>query len=329
MRCLARIGTATRWPTCAPASFALVLVLLVACGSPPSRLLDAGPADASPSDAGRPDAAIAQLGPALVFDTFALSGANPVFGMLGDQLLNPQMAAQIESGQFLMVIEIRELDDPAGQSDDRIDLGFYNTADSDEDLTDNFDAEHPELLLASPVSLGPGGDPLILFTGASITGGTILATGILDIPIGGIALPLQDAEIEGDLVAAPDEQSIYYLDDATLSGSVPASVLGLVPNLIGDMCTGGNLLDMLITSCGILPVSQQPDVDLDGDGLERFYDTGGAGDAGAGDGVIDLCVDGDGTEFVGEGCWSDPSFADGYLMVFDLHGTRVVLAVEQ
>jgi hypothetical protein len=307
----------------------LALLLFGACGSPPSRLLDAGAPDAALSDAGPTDAALAHLGPALVFDTIALTGQNIVFGTLGDQLLNAQMAAQIEAGQFLLVIELRGLDDPAGQSDDSVDLGFYNTTDSDEDLTDNFDAENPETLLALGVSLGPGGEPLIVFSGASITSGRILATGLLDIPIAGVPLPLQDATVEGRLVAAPDDLSIYYLDDSTLSGSVPASILALVPNLLTDMCTGGNMLDVMITSCGILPVSQQPDVDLDGDGLERFYDTGGAGDAGVPDGVIDLCVDGDGTEVPGEQCWSDSRFADGYLMVFDLHGTRVLLAVEQ
>lgn len=309
---------------------ALCCAALGGCGSPPSALLDAGPPDASVADASPPDAALTVLGPALVLDTIALSGANMVFRLLGEQLLNSQMAAQIESGQFLLVLELRGLDDPSGQSDDQVDLGIYNATDSDDDPSDNFDAEHPEVLLASPGTVGPNGEPSLLFSGASIVGGELVATGILQIPLpGGFPLPMQDAEIRGDLVPAPDDSTVYYLNPGALSGSVPASVLGMIPNILGSSCVGGNMLDVLITSCGVAPVSQQPDVDLDGDGLERFFDTTGGGDAGVPDGVIDLCVDGDGTEFVGEGCWNDPSFADGYLMVYSLHGTRVVLAVEQ
>ncbi len=312
-----------------PGVAALCCAALLACGSPPSSVLDAGPPDAGVVDATPPDAALSVLGPALVFDTIALTGANMVFGLLGDQLLNSQMAAQIESGQFLLVIELRGLDDPSGQSDEGLDLGIYNATDSDDDPSDNFDAEHPELLFASATTVGPDGEPLLLFSGASISGGELVANGILDIPLpGGYPLPLQDAEIRGDLVPAPDDSTVYYLTPGSLSGSVPASVLGMVPNLLGSSCAGGNMLDILITSCGVAPVSQQPDVDLDGDGLERFFDTGG-GDAGVPDGVIDLCVDGDGTEFAGDGCWNDPNFADGYLMVFELHATRVVLAVQQ
>ena len=44
--------------------------------------------------------------------------------------------------------------------------------------------------------------------------------------------------------------------------------------------------------------------------------------------MINRCIDGDGTtEYLGTSCWSDPNMADGYLMVFDIHATRVILVV--
>lgn len=55
----------------------------------------------------------------------------------------------------------------------------------------------------------------------------------------------------------------------------------------------------------ILGEGIQPDVDVDGDGFERFLDTDG-------NLVADVCIDGDGERVVGEGCAAGPRFADGY-----------------
>ena len=54
---------------------------------------------------------------------------------------------------------------------------------------------------------------------------------------------------------------------------------------------------------------QQPDIDVDGDGLESFYDDDG-------DEVIDRCVDGDGeTTYPGNDCIFDPAFVDAYQLL--------------
>ena len=50
-----------------------------------------------------------------------------------------------------------------------------------------------------------------------------------------------------------------------------------------------------------------PDIDLDGDGLERLVVDG--------DGRLETCVAGDLTAIHGRGCWSDPRMADGFSLV--------------
>jgi hypothetical protein len=281
--------------------------LVAACSGPPQSVvvIDGGEAvDATP-----PDASLRPLGPALAFDRIELTGANLVFGLLGSALINGPLADQIASGQLLLVAELVDLDDPSGQSDEPVTVGFHLAADSDGDPSNNFDADDPATLIA-------GSAALLTFADADITGGKLRAASDLDFSLpGDLPLPLQNPELRGTLVSAPDGASIHYLRDGTLTGAVPARVLGSIPNLAMDMCPGNTMLDVLANGCGLLAL--QPDVDLDGDGLERFYHTGG---------VIDRCVDGDGTEYLGTDCWMRSEFADGYLLVLSVHATRVLLA---
>ncbi len=61
-----------------------------------------------------------------------------------------------------------------------------------------------------------------------------------------------------------------------------------------------------------------PDVDLDGDGLERF-ETDAAGH-------IERCIDGDLTFIPGRDCHQDDRIADGFSMVFRLVAFLAVFA---
>ena len=78
-----------------------------------------------------------------------------------------------------------------------------------------------------------------------------------------------------------------------LQGERLADLMGAEPSADQSM------LDVLVAA-GV-----QPDVDVDGDGRERFMDTDR-------DGLVDRCVDGDGTTLDGRECAGDPRFADGY-----------------
>src|SRR5262249_11023769 len=91
---------------------------------------------------------------------------------------------------------------------------------------------------------------------------------------------------------------------ARLCGAVAAGSLHRFPNYTG--VGGTNVLDNIvvgINALGLHVTPTQPDVDVDGDGLETFADTDG-------DNEIDLCTDGNGTQITGRDCPSDPRIAD-------------------
>lgn len=106
---------------------------------------------------------------------------------------------------------------------------------------------------------------------------------------------------------APDRA--VTVSDAELSTAWPAGgeLLFETPD------TGERLLDLLIAR------GLQPDLDLDGDGLESFEDTDG-------DGVIDRCTDGDGDAVDGVDCPADGRFADGYDLRLRFRVYRVTAA---
>jgi hypothetical protein len=83
-----------------------------------------------------------------------------------------------------------------------------------------------------------------------------------------------------------------------------------------NTASGGSLLDSVALGTVYLSfrvTATQPDIDLDGDGLETFFDDDS-------NGKIDRCVDGNGTQISGETCVTDPRIGDGYSMTLTLHG---------
>jgi hypothetical protein len=67
---------------------------------------------------------------------------------------------------------------------------------------------------------------------------------------------------------------------------------------------------------GFRSTPTQPDIDVDG--LERFEDTNN-------DGVVDLCIDGDGARISGTDCPLDPRIADAYSEAMQVTAVRVIL----
>jgi cysteine-rich repeat protein len=75
----------------------------------------------------------------------------------------------------------------------------------------------------------------------------------------------------------------------------------------------GTLLDQIVLgySFGNYTIAPtQPDIDVDHDGLEKLYDTDN-------DGILDLCVDGNGTQITGVDCPFDPRIVDGFSEAVD------------
>jgi cysteine-rich repeat protein len=85
---------------------------------------------------------------------------------------------------------------------------------------------------------------------------------------------------------------------------------------------GSTLLDLLVVGVSFAAyhiTPTQPDFDADADGLERLMDTDN-------DGIVDLCIDGNGTQITGQTCPMDPRIADGYTETLDLTLVRAQLA---
>lgn len=310
---------------------ALSLALLIALSTPacgkielvyPLEAPDAGPdADAEPPpEAGPPP----MLGPSLAVDDLhiaTLKEAFHAFALLGG-LVNEQITTSVKNGSLLVGLELRDLDDPSGQNDEAMTVAMIGLSDSDGDASDNFDPNAPETFSPAPLSFGMEGNPTVVFSQASIKDGLLHAesVGILMTP--GLPFPFANPVLEGTLTASAEGDSIQTLENGRLTGAVSASLLGIVPNITMGTCGGQTLLDVIATGCGIFAL--QPEVDLDGDGLEKLFDVEGVDENGnpAKDGHIDKCVDGDGTEILGPDCASDPRIADAYRLVFALHGVR-------
>jgi cysteine-rich repeat protein len=118
------------------------------------------------------------------------------------------------------------------------------------------------------------------------------------------------ASIQGTLTTAPSGPTALA---ARFCGAETVPTLYYVPNTTGF--GGATLLDLAVIGVAqfgyqVRPV--QPDMDLDGDGLETFRDTDG-------DSRIDLCIDGNGTQISGTDCPTDPRIADGYSIAVDVN----------
>ncbi|MCB9557661.1 MAG: putative metal-binding motif-containing protein [Deltaproteobacteria bacterium] len=148
---------------------------------------------------------------------------------------------------------------------------------------------------------------VVRFTGATIKDGRLKAgpaTFNVSVGIKNATFDLNLSYVFLDAQIKAVGQSVE-LKDALLGGVLSARVLDQAPNLIAELgATYGNkddsLFDALLGPIGQiigLPKDAKgnrlPDVDVDGDGLEKFVDTDLDGDTKTF--RVDTCIDGDGT----------------------------------
>jgi len=175
-----------------------------------------------------------------------------------------------------------------------------------------------------PASLRDGGRPQGVVSGSTTMGSLQTEVGTLTywLPCDGFAvllipLRLQQASLSGTIVS---DTARPTLGNLRMCAAVTATSLHGVPNY--SSIGGPTILDMIvvgINALGIYIQPGQPDIDVDGDGLEIFRDTDG-------DGVIDQCTDGNGAVIDGRDCPNDPRIADGYSMTVDLEAVGAFLA---
>ena len=194
----------------------------------------------------------------------------------------------------LLVFLARDLDEPADPDDD-------------------FSGEEP--FYARARSLDGCGEPMNAFEHAELRRGVLTAAaGTLPVPMAPDPQTAYGAETEGAIEpwgASADLRVCAYASTHDF---------GAAPGMeeAGDL----TLLEMLLAGGVILGTPMvpglSPDVDVDGDGVERF--------------VLDeqnhvqACIDGDGTWIEGRGCWADGRIADGFSLVFRIEAVSAHFA---
>ncbi|MCS6857625.1 MAG: DUF4215 domain-containing protein [Sandaracinaceae bacterium] len=162
----------------------------------------------------------------------------------------------------------------------------------------------------------------------------------IELPIGFLPVRLEQAFVR----ASTEERGgrLVGLREGMVCGAIPvpllsflsASMLEMLGSAggfrieIGEPCDGSpedpTFADMMIGGAMISIVRirpQSPDVDLDGDGLERFevVSTGAPGCQP----VVRACIDGNGTRIEGRYCYNDSRIADGFSAALQFEGMRV------
>lgn len=238
----------------------------------------------------------------------------PLLGALNGQLENA-----ITEGSFILLLSMIGLDSP--MADPNLRLAWVTGTDGDTNAANNFSGASDFFADAAAIDAASG-DPVTSF------GSSIVASRIsggpedVSIPIAGLfPLDLRQGRINGLVTASGDDVS--GITSGLLCGAIPVTTLAGLPNIVDMFLPGGtpsvpcsdtvtetNLGDVLIGGhrLGIGPA--QPDVDLDGDGLE-FYVVDDTGPARC-QAVVTACIDGDGTMIAGHDCTSDPAMADGW-----------------
>ncbi len=257
-------------------------------------------------------------------------------------LLNGQVRRGFQNGQVTILLPFLGLDDPAAVDDPEVTVGWLSGSDADGDASNNYSGTGE--FFVDPASLGTDGLPQATFVGAIAS--RALRAGPEDITLNlGMGFPMQvrQGRLRGTTAASGGELSGLEAMSGMLCGALPIDQFALLPNLVDlfmsgmgggstlQGCDGGSAptstADLLVGGSPqgfivrLLPT--QPDVDLDGDGLERF-EVQSSGPPGC-QPVIVTCIDGDGTRVEGRDCASDPRFVDGFSMGMPLEAVRAVL----
>lgn len=327
MRADAEAGTP--WSLVATAGLALAVAPLFGCGGGGGGGdgTDAGAtADAAPTgpDAGFNEAACpSSYGPSSISSTFSIPAATVGFDLNGDTmvdnnigssivatLINSSLSSSINDGSLRTLTELRNFT-AIGTDDSSVDVVLYGGIDSDNpaNTADDFTGDESyyfDRVWVAPADCSPVATITSTYTGGVIDG-TADSAQLYISSLGGFvdfARVHLSATIEADTAGVKTASGT----PALFGGAIPACSLNMGPGSIG-----ASALEDIVRVGAI-----QPDIDLDGDGLETVQ-------AQAGDGIIS-CTDGDGTVIMGADCGCDPRIADGFSVTFqiDLVGATVL-----
>jgi hypothetical protein len=208
--------------------------------------------------------------------------------------------AALDQG-FRVLFHFPWVEDLSGPTDSETIVIVFEGTDPDmpEEPTDDFSGE--ELFFAKAESLDACGEPVMHSADATIDRGRLEGlVGTVVLPIGASVLVVREARAIGSFAACGESM------DLTLAGAALVRDLGGEVSPLG----GSTLLEALLAGGQAIGVPSAPgltpDLDLDGDGLERFELDGS--------GQLLRCLDGDGTEILGRDCYEDERIADALSM---------------
>jgi len=264
-----------------------------------------------------------------------------VLGPLVD-LVNGMFLEDAVGSDLILVMHALGLDDIQGRNDDSFTLGFSTGSDADGNPDNNLSGSAE--IVPETAAYDTDGNPLTSFASTLMSRDLRGGPEDISIPIFILPLDLAQSRLTGTTTASGGEWS--EIEDGLLCGAFPMASAAFIPNPLetfGGMIPGAGdsepcvepsrqstLADLMVggTPSGFLIRLRgaQPDVDVDGDGLERF-ETVRTGPRGC-QPVITACIDGDGTRVEGRDCIADIRFEDGWSAGLNYEAVRANLVLE-
>lgn len=230
-------------------------------------------------------------------------------------VLNNMLVAAVSNGRILMVFEVAGLCAPYDGADPAVTIKIYPATDADPDPTNNLCLEPgcgQVLARAKYMSDGQSlyrapPQPVIEYRVRTAMGADLA----IDLEQASEPMTIKELDMTCLLPEQMDE-----LSEGVLCGVAPVDNLALVRLPVCDylpaFCQLALIPDDLNLAEYLVVLGQQPDVDMDGDGLEEIeLDTNNR---------TLLCYDGDGSVMGAKDCLHDPAMQDGYSVCFSFHG---------
>jgi hypothetical protein len=306
--------------------------LLAACGGGGDDASDAGAIDAEEStiDAGSlvTDNCPDSYGPGLIAATFDVADSETVgFDLDNDDsidnaigaenglpgLVNMSLGDSLDAGTLRLLADLRDFSGVGGDDAD-VTVAAYGGVDSDDpaNTADDFAGDEDYYYSHDSVNLDSC-VPKALLQG-SYTGGT------LDVTADRISFFIDSL---GGFLTFARARYAGMLETDTEGVRTPVATAGVLGGAI-TQCSLSNAEPSILAFSLLHDLHRlfqlEPDVDLDGDGLETITTVDNQTD-------IVSCTDGDGTTVVeGADCPCDPRMADGYSIAFtlDFRGATVL-----
>jgi len=244
--------------------------------------------------------------------------------------IDATLMQEIESGRQLSALEIAGLCAPFSGNDPAVTLKLYDAMDVDGDPTTTFCGDRERICsqLAVPRYALSETFPYRTEPG-SLTAGRAVFSGEAPLPfaigpstslllslhhsLAAVTLPADLSEIDDGMVCGT--LTVAALADMALARDCPPAAFCLTARDADDP-SSLSAADRLA-----LPPAYQPDVDLDGDGLERYQV-----DFFASPRTV-TCHDGDGSLVAEPDCLHSGRMADGFSICFSFHAVGAVLVI--